>query len=107
MIGWFINLSVQTFQPLIVTQEGLILCIIIEDVHQFIGHCLIPLDSWFGTHGIIILIYQPLLQSFTDIILKFTFLPTIRMEFQQKFFVLHNKCNFFSFKFKDMKIRRC
>ena len=25
--------------------EGVILCIIFVDVHQFIGHCLIPLDS--------------------------------------------------------------
>ena len=27
--------------------EGYILYVIIWDVHQFIGHCLIPLDSWF------------------------------------------------------------
>ena len=37
-------MSVFLFQPLIVTIEGLILCINIGDVHQFIGYCLIPLD---------------------------------------------------------------
>ena len=26
------------------TEEGLIVCIVIGDVHQFIRHCLIPLD---------------------------------------------------------------
>ena len=26
------------------SKEGVILCIIIRDAHQFIGHCLIPLD---------------------------------------------------------------
>ena len=31
------ELNVQTFQPLI-------LCLVIWDVHQFIGHCVIPLD---------------------------------------------------------------
>ena len=29
------------------TTKGLILCIIIWNVHQFIGHCVIPLDPWF------------------------------------------------------------
>ena len=33
---WLIKLSVQTFQPKIV------------NVHQFIGHCLIPLDPWMN-----------------------------------------------------------
>ena len=47
LIGWFSELSIQTFQPLV-----LILCIIIDigDVHQFIGHCLIAiryLIYWF------------------------------------------------------------
>ena len=32
------------FQPLIVPTEGVFSYIKIEDVHQFIGHCLIPLD---------------------------------------------------------------
>ena len=26
--------------------KGVVLCIIIGDVNQFIGHCLIPLDPW-------------------------------------------------------------
>ena len=39
LIGWFIKLSVRIFQPLIV------ICVSsIWDVHQFSGHCLIPLD---------------------------------------------------------------
>ena len=29
------------------TLQGVILYIIIEDIHQFIGHCLILLDIWF------------------------------------------------------------
>ena len=33
-------------KPLIESAEGVILCIIIGDVHSFIGHCLIPLDPW-------------------------------------------------------------
>ena len=41
LIGWLIKLSVRTFQPL-----NAILCIIIGDVHQCIGYCLIPLDLW-------------------------------------------------------------
>ena len=28
------------------TTEGVILCIIIRDVHEFICNCLIPLDPW-------------------------------------------------------------
>ena len=40
--GWFVKLSIQTFQPLIVIcRKGMI-----WDVQQFIGHCLIPLDPW-------------------------------------------------------------
>ena len=31
------------------SQEWVILCIIIGDVHKFIDHCLIPLDPWFET----------------------------------------------------------
>ena len=42
-VDWIIKMSVQTFLPLqIKSTEGVILCIIIVDVHQFIGHCLIP-----------------------------------------------------------------
>ena len=40
--GWFVKLSIQTFQPLIVICRKSI----IRDVQQFIGHCLIPLDPW-------------------------------------------------------------
>ena len=39
-------LCVQTYQPLIAILHFVILCIIIGDVHQFIGHCIIPLDPW-------------------------------------------------------------
>ena len=38
MICWFIKLSVQRFQPLILTYNF---------VHHCIGHCFIPLDPWF------------------------------------------------------------
>ena len=37
----FIELNVST-----TTTGGVILCIIIGDVHQFKSHCLIPLDPW-------------------------------------------------------------
>ena len=37
-------MSAKAFQPLIVIIEAAIMCIIIGDVHQFIGFCLIPLD---------------------------------------------------------------
>ena len=41
MISWFVKLSVQTFQPLIVIyRRGNF--VYNRDVHQFIGHCLIP-----------------------------------------------------------------
>ena len=40
------RLSVQTFQALLVIYRRVILCIIIENFYQFIGHCLIPLDPW-------------------------------------------------------------
>ena len=43
----FVKLSVYNFQPLIVIYRRGILCIIIGGVHQFIGHCLIPLDPCF------------------------------------------------------------
>ena len=43
LIGRLIRLIVQTFQPLVVIYRGVILRIIIGDVHQFIGHCLNPL----------------------------------------------------------------
>ena len=49
LIGWIIYLSVQTFQPLIVTYRR------VNFVHHhwgglFIAHCLIPLDPWFVFH---------------------------------------------------------
>ena len=47
LIYLLIKLSVQTFKPLFITYrftEGVILCIIIRNVHLFIGYCLIPLD---------------------------------------------------------------
>ena len=37
------NVSTTNCNP---QKAGLILCFIIRDVHQFIHHCLIPLDSW-------------------------------------------------------------
>ena len=43
-MGWFIKFSVQTFQSLIESTEGITFCIILKDVQQFIEHCLIPLD---------------------------------------------------------------
>ena len=48
MIRRFIKLRVWTFQPLIVSTEGLIVRITLGmyDVRQFIGHWLIPLDTW-------------------------------------------------------------
>ena len=54
--GWFIKMSVQKFQPLIVIYRRIILCIIIGewDVHQFIGLCLIPLDPCIVTGLLII-----------------------------------------------------
>ncbi len=42
-IGWFIKLNVQTLEPRIVICRRGIFCVIIEGIHQFIGHCLIPL----------------------------------------------------------------
>ena len=47
-IGWFIKLSVQTFQQLILIYR----IVIIRDKHQFIGHCLIPLDPWLAPHNL-------------------------------------------------------
>ena len=44
LIVWLIYLSVETTQSLIASTEGVIMCIITGDVHQFIGHCFIPLD---------------------------------------------------------------
>ena len=41
---WFFLLFIQTFQPLFVIYRRVNLCIIIEDLHQLIGHSLIPLD---------------------------------------------------------------
>ena len=46
LIGWFIKLSVRTFQPLIVINRRVILCNSIGDIHKFIVHCLIPLHPW-------------------------------------------------------------
>ena len=46
-IGWFIKLSVQTFEPLIIIyRRGNFGGMGSEDVHQFIGHCPIPLAFW-------------------------------------------------------------
>ena len=39
-------MSVQTFQPPIEIYRKVNLWIIIGDVYQFIGNCLIPLDLW-------------------------------------------------------------
>ena len=36
LIGWFIKLSIQMFQPLIIINR--MLCIIIGNLHQFINH---------------------------------------------------------------------
>ena len=46
LFGWFVNLSVQTFQPLIEYLNKEYLCVLlgIGDVHQFIGRYLIPLN---------------------------------------------------------------
>ena len=44
LIGLFIKLSAQTFQPLIYRWNNLVYHYY---VHQFIGHCLIPLDPCF------------------------------------------------------------
>ena len=44
LIPWFIKLSVQTCQPLIVIYRKDILIIIIGNLHQFVGHCPIHLD---------------------------------------------------------------
>ena len=44
LIGWFIKLSVQTIQPLIVTER--VILYIIGDLQQFISQCLITLDPW-------------------------------------------------------------
>ena len=41
LICWFIKLMVLTPN----STEGVILCVIIGDVHQFTGHCLIPIVS--------------------------------------------------------------
>ena len=49
-ISCFIKLSVRTFQQLISVQKREILYIIIWDVHQFIGHCLIPLNPCLIYH---------------------------------------------------------
>ena len=43
---WFIKLSVQTFQPLMIILGRGYFCIINRDLHQFICHCLIPLDTF-------------------------------------------------------------
>ena len=47
LIVWIIQLNISTVQPLIVLnlQRGVIVCIIIGNVHQSIGHCLIPDSS--------------------------------------------------------------
>ena len=51
LIGWFIMLSVPTFQLLILIYRRGNFLYIIGDVHQFISHCLFPLDPWHAqTH---------------------------------------------------------
>ena len=44
LIGLLFNFRIQTFQLLFVIYRMGNMCIIISDVYQFIGHCLIPLD---------------------------------------------------------------
>ena len=44
LICLLIKMSIQTFQPLIVIHRRDNFVIIIGDIHQFIGHCLIPYD---------------------------------------------------------------
>ena len=46
MFVFLFEFSVQTFEPLMVIYSRGNLCIIIGDVNQFVGHCLIPLDPW-------------------------------------------------------------
>ncbi len=46
LIVWFIKLSVQTFQPLIVIYRRDDFVYHHRNVHKFIGLCLIPLDPW-------------------------------------------------------------
>ena len=48
MIDRFTELSAQTFQSLIVIYRRVNFYIIIGDLHQFIGNCLIPLDPWLA-----------------------------------------------------------
>ena len=51
LIGLFIKLSVQMFQPLIVIyRRGIILYIINGNELQLIAQCLIPLDPWSYLH---------------------------------------------------------
>ena len=46
-----IYLSVQTFQLLLVEYyRKNIFCSILGYVHEFMGHCLIPLDPWVNSH---------------------------------------------------------
>ncbi len=45
LIGWFMKLSVQTFQLLIVIYKRVNFNI--GAVHKFVGKCLIPLDPWY------------------------------------------------------------
>ena len=44
LIGLFIKFRIHTFQPPILLYRMGTLCIVIGNVHQFIGHCPIPLD---------------------------------------------------------------
>ena len=41
--NWLVN-QIERFNNYFSSTEGAILCIIIGDIHPFIGHCLIPLD---------------------------------------------------------------
>ena len=50
LIGWFIMLSVPTFQLLILIYRRGNFLYIIGDVHQFISHCLFPWHAQTHTH---------------------------------------------------------
>ena len=46
LIGWIIKLSVQRFQPPIVIYSKGNFMYLYWEWHEFIGHCLMPLDPW-------------------------------------------------------------
>ena len=51
VVSYFFPISTQNlfFKSSLYSTGGVILCIIIENVQQFIGHCLIPLNPWTQT----------------------------------------------------------